>query len=248
MALIKRGSFNSYKVKPNRKVLGKKSVFDTIKTFNEFGEIAANAPEEGFDLINSTEARGICINSIELLEGFEGFLQGFLNPTNEIYFVAWAWDLSGQPVYCYPGENFKVEDVVFNMKVGTVRHFLGQGINLFPKRFVRGGITVRIQIWESDQGGRDFGKTMTEVTNAIKDSSLNNTLSLISTLSGVSGVLINTIKDAALELSGIIGKIFENNKNDFVDYYEGYYDSSTQWTTGDEKNSGNSTILTLNKL
>lgn len=74
------------------------------------------------------------MKAIKLLQGFEGFLQNLLNKDNEIYFLAWCWDLSGQPVFQYPAEGSQPESSIFKVRVGKLREFIGEGINLFPAR------------------------------------------------------------------------------------------------------------------
>lgn len=170
MALINFGSINDFAVSAKESVI-KENPFlkgiNTISKLNEFSRVNtrdsllhSNSSESLFEYVTSKEQRGLALKSIMLTEGHDGLLDKILNTTNEIYFFAWAWDLSGMPVNVYPGQNTKSQDVIIPMKVGSVRKFIGQGINLFPKRFVKGGIEIRIQIWESDKEMRNFGKAM----------------------------------------------------------------------------------------
>ena len=247
MTLIKVGSINDFAVKAKENVLKEKSFLKGINTFLSLNEVSRDIPPNSFELITSSDQRGIGLHSIELKEGFEGFLQNYLNSTNEIYFVAWSYDFSGQPVNFYPGVNANSEDVMFPMKVGTLKEFFGEGINLFPKRQVKGGIAIRIQIWESDAKVRNFGKAMIETADAIKKSGLNNLLSLISLGIGVPGATITMVEEAAIELAKVIGIILKTNGDDYVDFFEGYYASDKIWEIGEDAKSGNSSILTLNK-
>jgi hypothetical protein len=247
MALIKEGSINNFSVIAKDQVMKKNPFLKGVRTFSALKEVSQEFTPDLFELVTSTDQRGIAIKSIKLTEGFEGFLQKYLNPTNEIYFVAWVWDLSGQPVNLYPGPNFNSQDVIIPMKVDNIREFIGQGINLFPKRYIKGGIAIRIQLWESDQNVRNFGKAMTETADAIKKSDLNNLLTFISSATGVSGVTLNLIKEASIELAKVIGNILQSNGDDYVDFFEGYYASDQTWTNKDETYHGNSSILTINK-
>jgi hypothetical protein len=88
---------------------------------------------------------------------------------------------------------------------------------------------------------------MTETADAIKKSDLNNLLTLISMATGVTGVTINLIKEASIELAKVIGIILQSNGDDYVDFFEGYYASDTAWTIEDESYQGNSSVLTLSK-
>lgn len=247
MALIKVGSISNFAVSAKEPVIKQNPFLKGIRTFSALNEISKEFTPDLFELTTSTDQRGVAIKSIKLTEGFEGFIQKYLNPTNEIYFVAWAWDLSGQPVNLYPGQSFSSQDVIIPIKVGSVREFIGQGIELFPKRRIRGGIAIRIQLWESDQNVRNFGKAMTETADAIKKSDLSNLLALLSTATGITGVTLNLIKEASIELAKVIGLILQTNGDDYVDFFEGYYASDQIWTTADETYEGNSSVLTLSK-
>ena len=210
-------------------------------------EITRTVEPDSFELITSNESRGLTLKSIFLTEGFEGMLGNLFNTTNEVYFIAWAWDLSGKSIILYPGEGFKPEDVMIRLKAGRLREFIGEGINLFPKRKIKGGLAIRIQIWESDQEIRNFGKTLEETANTIQNSQLNNLLSLISTASGVSGATITLIEQASIELAKLIGTILKANGNDYVDFFEGYYASDDTWVKEEEEYEGNSSKITLIK-
>lgn len=247
MALIKVGSINNFAVTTKETVKKQKPFLKGIKTFATLGEVSRDVPTDSFEFVTSTDQRGVGLKSIQLTEGFEGFLQKFLNPTNEIYFVAWAWDLSGQTINQYPGANVNSQDVLIRIKIGTVREFIGQGINLFPKQQVKGGIAIRIQLWESDENVRTFGKAMSDTADAIKKSELNNLLSLISLATGATGTTITLIKEASIELAKVIGTILQANSDDYVDFFEGYYASDQNWNLGDDQYQGNSSVLTLNK-
>ncbi len=247
MALISIGSVNSFAVSAKTEVLKRKPFLKSIRSFSDLKEVSRDIPEDSFELITSAEQRGVGLKNIKLIEGFEGFLQKYLNKTNEIYFFAWAWDLSGEPVNLYPGLNVDSKEVIIPIKVGSIREFISQGINLFPKRYVKGGIAIRIQLWESEQKVRNFGKVMSDTADAIGKSSLNHLLSGISLVTGVTGTTIILIKDAALQLANLIGTILRANGDDYVDFFEGYYSSDQEWTIGNETYPGNSSILTLNK-
>lgn len=247
MALIKVGSINSFAVNAKEVATRKRAFLRGIRTFAELGEVSRDVPLNSFDLITSEDQRGLAIKGIKLTEGFEGFLLNLFNSTNEVYFVAWAWDLNGTPINQYPGANVNPQDVLIPLRVGKVREFIGQGINLFPKRLVKGGIAVRIQLWESDQDVRNFGKAMSDIADAIQKSTLNNLLSLISMATGVTGATITLVKEASIELAKIIGTILQSNGDDYVDFFEGYYAADQNWTAGNETYNGNSSVLTLNK-
>jgi hypothetical protein len=248
MALIEIGSINSFAVAANERAMKQKPFLKVIRSFSELKEVSSNIPPDSFELIKSKDQRGVGLKSIQLTEGFEGFLHKFSNKANEIYFFAWAWDMSGKPVNLYPGSIIDSKEVFIKIKKGSLREFIGEGIDLFPKREVKGGIAIRIQLWESDQKQRDFGKAMSDTADAINKSSLNHLLSAISLATGVSGTAITLIKDASIQLANLVGTILKANGDDYVDFFEGYYASDSDWTEGNDTYNGNSSILTLNKF
>lgn len=188
------------------------------------------------------------MKAIKLLQGFEGFLQNLLNKDNEIYFLAWCWDLSGQPVFQYPAEGSQPESSIFKVRVGKLREFIGEGINLFPARQITAGLEVRVMVWESDQKSRDFGETLKTVVAGIRESKLNNLLNAISLVGGVPLVTVKMIEEAALELADIIGTCLKANSNDYVDLFAGYYPASGSWEKGEDISAGPACEITLSKF
>ncbi len=210
-------------------------------------ESSKSLKAEPLEFAKSGEPRGIALKSIKLTKGFEGFIESVYNQTNEIYFLAWAWDFSGNPPHNYPDDKTGVENCLIPLGVGDIREFLGSGIVLFPSRIVTAGISMRIMIWESDQGVRNFGYTIKKVSKTIRKSSLNKVLSNLS-YTTVTTSTLNTIKDAAFELADIIGGILEKNSDDYVDLFEGYYPVSEEWTAGEETYDGYATEINLTRM
>lgn len=125
---------------------------------------------------------------------------------------------------------------------------MGAGIVLHPARPVSAGLAVRIQIWESDKGVRDFGKVLADVGSAVKDSELSALLSPILSGAGVTTTTIDAVKKAAAELAEIIGGILQANSNDYVDFYEGYYPVKDAWEGGNETHRGAASEIVLTRL
>ncbi|HEX3047505.1 MAG TPA: hypothetical protein VHY08_22325 [Bacillota bacterium] len=196
----------------------------------------------------SVTPRGLALKALKLSQGFEGFLQHLFNPTNKVFFLCLAWDLSGAPVVSYPGSAVPVESCIIPMKVGNVREFLGAGVLLFPARIITAGLAVRIQLWESDHDARRFGKTMEEVASAITNSKLSNLLSMISLATGAPGATIALVKNASLELMTLVGKILQANSDDYVDFYEGYFPANGAWSAGTEHYAGHASEIHLTRL
>lgn len=248
MALIQYGSLDGFSAMAGESV---RSAFPTVNglhTLSCLREATRAIQPVPIDFEISGERRGFALKSLKLIRGFEGFLGNLFNATNEVYFLSWSWDFSGAPVVEYPGALANAAKCLIPLNVARIRQFLGSGIVLFPARKITSGLVTRIVLWESDQGVRDFGKTMSEVANTIKTSKLNNLLSLISLAAGVSDASILLIKDAAIELASAIGVILQTNSDDYVDFYEGYYPASDPWTRGDELHQGYASEIVLSRL
>ncbi|MCD4657548.1 MAG: hypothetical protein K8S87_08370, partial [Planctomycetes bacterium] len=157
----------------------KQSPTEMFRQINAVMEANKNIKQNPVQFDKSEGKRGIALKSLKLLKGFEGFIENAYNANNELYLLSWAWDFSGQPPYYYPEVQEHYDKCIIQMAAGDTREFLGSGLVLFPSRQVTAGIALRIMIWESDQGVRNFGYTMKKVTKAIEKSSLNKVLSTI---------------------------------------------------------------------
>jgi hypothetical protein len=256
MALIRHGSFEDLSIGVQRQPLGLRVTQPSpmpvpidlnIRNLSEAVEFTRAFQPLPITLGVSTTPRGLALHSLKLTKGFEGFLQKVFihKKENNVYFLAWSWDLSGAPVVEYPGGGGPSKSCIIPLTVGAVREFLGAGTVLFPARPVTAGLATRIMLWESDQEDREFGKTLTTVAHAIKASTLNSVLSLIATGLGTAVAGVTLVKDAALELADIVGKILQASGDDYVDFYEGYYPTSATWTPGNEVHQGNASEIVL---
>ena len=226
----------------------KQSPTEMFRQISAMMEANKNIKRNPVEFDKSEGKRGIALKSLKLLKGFEGFIENAYNSSNELYILSWGWDFSGQPPYYYPEVQEHYDKCIIQMVAGDTREFLGSGLVLFPSRQITAGIALRIMIWESDQGVRNFGYTMKKVTSAIQESTLNKVLTAIGTIPQPTIELINTIKNASFELADIIGGLLEKNADDYVDLFEGYYPASAEWTEGEESYTGYSSEITLNRM
>jgi hypothetical protein len=248
MAIIKHGSFEEFSATVTTQAQRAQSALAGLKTFSVLLEATRSVQPVPVQFAVSNSPRGLALKSVKLTQGFDGFLQKLFNRKNEVYFVSWVWDFSGNPPLQYPGLGATPQSCIIPLKVGQVREFLGAGIVLFPARTVTAGLAVRMMLWESDQGTRNFGKAMTEVANTIQTSGLTNLLFLVTTATGVTGAVITAAAAAAGELAKAIGAILQANSDDYVDFYEGYYPAADPWTTGDEVHQGYASEIALTRL
>lgn len=246
MAIIKEGSIRHFSVEAPEVLKKQMPHLRMVKRFSLLEQVSSKVSDEEFDYLVSKEERGIGLKAIKLTKGFEGLLENLFKKQNDVYFLAWCWDLSGKPIHIYPGTADEIGKLIIPMAKNDVREFIGQGINLFPKRKVKGGIAVRIQIWESDHKARENGRILEEVTNEINQSELNNLLTL-TLAGGVSAGMIPAITTAAFALSQIIAKILKANSDDYVDFFEGYYAAEQPWIIGDDMIHGTNSEIVLNK-
>lgn len=263
MALIQQGSFEDVSATIQKETLPQSVLgalgdrafeasggalwnFKTLRMLRQVTRVAQPSP---LTFTTSDTPRGLALKSIRLTEGFDGFMSDVFNEENEVFFLAWAWDYSGKSVQIYPEHASKPQEVIIPLVRNKTREFsFGRGIPLFPARHVVGGLAMRIQIWESDQGVRDFGKTMVEVTNTIQASELNSLLNLISLAAGVPIATVKLIEEASLQLAEVIGAILQANSNDYVDLFSGFYPSGDPWELGDDSAMGHAAKIVLSKF
>ena len=259
--LIKSGSLDNFSIRPTAtefadyemsKLLVKhKDVLSNIKSYSALEQMSRSLAKESIPFVPEalTKFGGLGLESFTLYKGFEGIMNLF-NPQNEIFFVAWTWDLSGNEPYVYPGKDIEPGQWVSPVKKDDTVKFIGNGLNLYPKQEIKGGVGVHIEVWESDSDVRKAGETIKEVTSKIQESKLTQILTGIASANPTTAT-ITAISQAVLELSNIIGDVLSKNSDDYVNLFEGYYDVDS-WTIGrDEyKNPVNDPIceIVLNKF
>ena len=240
MALINEGSLDNFSIRPadvaEVKDAAKRSfiaenfdLLSNIKTFSLMEQMRRSFIEAEIPFVPKPTMGGLGLKSFTLYKSFEGLMNIF-NPQNEIYFVAWAWDLSSNPPYVYPAVGTEPGAWFHRMRKQDRITFIGDGINLYPKQEIKGGIGVHLEVWESDADIRKVGNTIKEVTDKVQNSELTAILSGL-TSANPSTATVAAISQAVLTLSGIIGDILKKNSDDFVNLFEGYY-SVDNWTIG----------------
>src|SRR5439155_9779501 len=100
---------------------------------------------ETFEYASSSEPRGFALQSLRLSKDAQGLFARVFDATSDIYFLAWTWDFSGEPIVSYPDASATADKVLIPMKGGSIREFLGAGVVLFPARLVKAGIALRMQ-------------------------------------------------------------------------------------------------------
>jgi len=248
VAIIKVGSFGGLSASVRPEGIARRAAWKGLRTLGMIFEASRAGVAPPVRFAESQEPRGLALKGIRLTDGFEGFLASLFNPTHEVYFVSWAWDLSGEPPTTYPGAGAPPAGCLIPMRVGKLREFLGRGVGLFPARTVRAGLAVRIQVWESDADVRAFGRAMADVADTVGKSELNRLLTLASTATGIEGATLGLIKDAALELATLVGGVLAANGDDYVDFFEGYYPASDPWPVGEERHAGEFCEIVLSRF
>jgi hypothetical protein len=219
-----------------------------VDSFGVLTKVEPRVPAETFEYASSAERRGLALQSLLLSKDAQGLFARLFDATADVYFLAWAWDFSGQPVVSYPNAGAAAGKVLIPMLGGSTREFVGAGVALFPARVVKAGIGMRMQIWQSNQDKRDFGATMTKVAEAIMKSNLNDVLSIAALATGVTGATIAMAEKAALELASVVGKILQESSDKYLDFYEGYFPACDPWTPESETFEGPLSAITLRRL
>ncbi|PXX06374.1 hypothetical protein [Mycolicibacterium moriokaense] len=248
MAIITSGSLADFSITPTDGAYKSMAAADEIDSFGVLAEVTRDAPADLFKFDVSAESRGLGLASLRLEKGFQNFLARLFNKTSDIYFLAWCWDMSGAPATVYPDAAAAPTSVLIPMEAGQVRQFMGAGVLLFPARPVTAGLAVRIQIWESAQGTRDFGKTLSAVADVIQKSKLNSLLTMIGMVTGVATATVALVEQAALELGKAVGDVLQASSDDYVDFYEGYFPAAEAWNHGDVAYPGRASEINLNRF
>jgi hypothetical protein len=246
MAIITQGSIYDFSVELVPSAEQTIAGLNQVDSFATLAQVSSAVPADAFQFMVSAEARGLALASIRLEPGFQSFLKRLFNKTSDIYFIAWCWDCSGQPVATYPGIGADPKSCLIPLHGGQLREFIGAGALLFPARAVKAGLAVRIQVWESKKGTRDFGKALAEVSEKVQQSKLNSLLTLIAGVTSVPTATIAMIEQAALELGKTIGIVLQAINDDYVDFYEGYFPASASWQVGEDSYKGTASEIALN--
>ena len=141
MALITVGSIGDFSVvplQPAKKVLANPKRVDT---FSVLAEVTNAVPANSFDFAVSTDRRGLALYSLQLKKQFQNFLARLFKKTSKIYFLAWAWDMSG--LSSYPGQTAEADTCLIPLKGGDLREFIGSGAVLFPPRTITAGLALK---------------------------------------------------------------------------------------------------------
>lgn len=245
MAIITEGAIGAFSARVKPSAARKSRGLTALHSLSLLTEATRAVQPVPVEFVSSNDRRGVGLKSICLKRGFEGFLKKLWTKTNQVYFVAWAWDMSGNPVVQYPGAHAKESKCLIPLAAGELREFIGKGICLFPPRRVTAGLALRIQIFECDQGVRDFGKAMEEIANTLKSSKLTNLLKFVGVATGATGATVAMVYEAARELTWAIGKILQANSDDYVDFYEGYFPAADPWEKQDAVYEGHASEITL---
>lgn len=197
--------------------------FPQLLSLEALPELSFNIEPPKLDLARSETRWGLKLKSLTLNKNFESWIYGIWGnkPTNEIYFTSIAWDYSGQAPIVYPPKGASATDFLIPMKTHTTRQFVGDGIALWPSQNVVGGLNILLFIYECDSDVRNAGERLVTIHDTVQSSQLASLILAISTNPALAtGVAIGF---AVNELLGVIGKIMKNDRDDYVDLFEGSY-------------------------
>jgi len=253
MALITVGSLDDFAVVPDAPLVRKFHYVKDIDRIRYLAEASSDFPQQRFRFAVSAEPRGFNLKSLRLEKRAQNLLSRVFKRTSKVYFLAWSWDLSGEPVYVYPPLVAAPATSLIPLKAQDTREFLGSGVLLFPARLVTGGIQLRVQIWVSHGPMRGFGTAIAAVCQAILNSDLNKLLTagvVATTLAPPAGLPINTMnaaKESALLLGRVVGEILKKHGDDVLDLFEGNYEATMPWSRGNEAHDGYATKIVLTR-
>lgn len=229
MAIIKVGNFEDLGIRVGSRAAvksgarsGRKSLrLPRSMSLSASKQLADDLEVKGMELVRSKDPWALYLKRLTLHRGFEGFLSGLFNKSNEIYFVAFAWDYSGRRPKVFPYTTLDPSEYVLRMKKGQTRDFMGDGVALWPARRVSGALNVIIMVYESDREIQRSGEVIETIHTAVDKSTLTNLITAIAANPAIATA--RAISAAAKDLIDSVGKIMKKNKNDVVELFEGSY-------------------------
>ena len=189
--LISKGSINDFTVRPT--VLTKlhqssfqKQMGNNLYTKNIDGISPIIDEIESLPFESDTMVGEVFLKELTLRKNFEGTLANLFKPNttiNEVYFLVWSWDLSGNKFFTYPYKDTNVDEWIKPMKKNDTAKFMhGDGLPIFPKGEIKNGVGIHIEVWESDKDIRIAGEKILEVKETIDNSDLTKIITGLTTI------------------------------------------------------------------
>src|SRR5215469_4896525 len=178
---------------------------ETLSVLGQTEEEFKDLHPEYYVYDESLEARGIMLQRLTLKEDAQGFFKRMFHRESTIYVLSWAYHLADDPIITNPRQD--TPPVTLRLRATQTSRFLGNGLLIFPARKIRGGIGLNVQVWESHQGSREFGKTLEEINKALKTSKLYDLLAVAAAAATAQPELIAAVPPAADALMGTVSAI-----------------------------------------
>lgn len=118
MALITVGRVSDFSVVVTPSARTQYPALEAVESFLTLAKKAPSAPSTAFDFLVSPDRRGLALQCLQLRRGFAKHLPLVFRPTSDIYFLAWAWDMSG--LSYYPGEKADPGSCLIALKSGQL--------------------------------------------------------------------------------------------------------------------------------
>lgn len=218
--------------------------------FDTLGEVVTSAQADQYGAVITDSPRGLAVSKILLRPGLRDWLSRFLHRSVPVYFLAWAWDLSGNPIEVYPAAVGREQNctIPVGKKIREVT-FMGAGAPLFQPRQVHAGIALRVQLWQSRGGTRSVGSTLGEVARVLNSRELRAALVMLAAGTGVPGAALGTVVALAGQAAEGVGNVLKESGDRFIDYFEGYFPASDPWSAGEDgPHVHDKTEITLRRL
>jgi hypothetical protein len=179
-------------------------------------------PAAEVPLFESPQPVSLYLRQLKLLKSFDWALFG--EAINELYVVGVAWDLSGAPPVVLPPAQVSAGDLkTYNLEKNEIVKFVGDGLNLWPSRKIKGGLYVRLVVMESDSDVRTVGSQIAALHATVKNSTLTKALAGLAVASGVSAPMLAAVGAAADVLTGQLASTLQQNEDDLVALFDGTY-------------------------
>jgi len=196
------------------------------------------------------QQRALSLQALTLTRGFEG-LANLWNAANEVFVVAYAWDTAGGPVQVYPPATAATTDVSasqapwISLRRGQTHRYLGNGLPIVPGMTVRGGLYVRLQLWESDRSARRAAQALAAIRARLAQPDLQAVIGLAAGAAGYGGAGLAGALSALDMALRQTTDLLQTNGDDVVDLFEGHWPNTAPWPTQPLEYEGSGSRIVL---
>jgi hypothetical protein len=218
--LLSRGAFERFEATPSGPAADEYGLTGR-QPFAVLREVTRELQPVPLKLAGTAEERPVLLGELKLTMGSRVMLRRIADPGTPLHILGWSWDLSGDPPLVAPGPDADLSRWRAPLTDGE-RRLVDGPLELVPPRRVVGCQSVRIILWQSDQGA-DPAAVTAEVRAALRHSRLACLLDTLAAGAPTTTMTAVCVREAAGELGREIAPVLRALCSDYVDFFEGFY-------------------------